>query len=169
MALPPRESTAIFCRAALAAKELKKLDIEVAARGKGTDRSGYIPDGVQFAEGVQLPEETLLAKIRGDSMANLLLDGQYAMIGPQYLPTRILKDREIVIVEVRVEPGDDHEGSDEAWTGVYCKRVQERDGVCYFTSINPTGESFSAMRHNCYLWPVIGVYFAEEGKPPEED
>lgn len=109
----------------------------------------------------------MLAKIGGDSMSPVLLDGQYAVIGPQYLNTATPRDREIVVVKVVVNKDADPQ-IDEEWEGFYCKRVQEREGMCYFTSINQSGASFSIDRRNCRLWPVIGVLFAGHGIPPED-
>lgn len=133
-------------------------------------RAGIFPaDASQIWDEVEIPETTHFVKVKGDSMAPVLLDGQYAMVGPEHYGSHDQpQNREIVVAEVTVR---EHEqaGSDARWEGVYVKRVEDGDSVWVFHSINITGESFSVAKGNCRLWPVIGVYFAGKGKPPRED
>ncbi len=143
---------------------------DAAALEKGSGLRGIFDDGALFWDAEEIPETTHLVRVRGDSMSPMLMHGQYAMVGPQYLVERgdVPGHREIVIAEVTVQENDIG-GEDGQWEGVHCKRIQDGGDFWHFTSINPTGASFSVAKDNCRLWRVIGVYFAGKGKPPEDD
>lgn len=118
---------------------------------------------------IELPETTHFVKILGDSMAPMFMDGQYAIVGSEYvLPHSHPQDREIVIASVTIKD-EEQAGIDRRFEGIYCKRVVDADAVWLFESINHTGAPFTIAKSNCRLWPVIGVYFAGSGRPPEED
>lgn len=143
---------------------------DVAARESGGTRSGMFDDGEPFWDDVEIPETTHMVKVRGDSMEPMIMDGQYAMVGPEY---RVAlgdapKHREIVVAEIIVN-NPDMEGSDSPYEGVFCKRVQDGESAWHFSSINPTGEAFTIAKEDCRLWPVVGVWFAGRGRPPKED
>jgi transcriptional regulator with XRE-family HTH domain len=138
---------------------------------KGSSLRGIFNDNGSFWDEEEIPETTHLVRIRGDSMSPMIMHGQYAMVGPQYMVDRsdVPGHRDIVIAEVTVQDNDIG-GVDSNWEGVHCKRIQEwTKDVWLFTSINPAGETFTVAKNNCRLWRVIGVYFAGKGKPPEED
>lgn len=60
-------------------------------------RAGIFPeDASQIWDEVEIPETTHFVKIKGDSMAPVFLDGQYAMVGPEhYGPYDQPQNREI--------------------------------------------------------------------------
>jgi hypothetical protein len=61
------------------------------------------------------------------------------------------------------------QSDNKAWTGTYCKRIIDAGDYWCFLSISTVGTSpFLAAKVNCRLWPVIGVWFAGEGKAPED-
>ena len=142
---------------------------EAAADVSHGSRAGIFPDdALSIWDEVEIPTSTRMVKIKGESMAPVLLDGQYAMVGTEYISHNVPKDREIVVAEVKVV-NEEQAGSDRPWEGVYCKRVSDGGDVWIFQSINTIGDMFSIAKDNCRLWPVIGVWFAGRGKPPEED
>lgn len=142
---------------------------QAAAREFYGGRSGMFDENDQL-DIQDIPDTTRLVKVFGDSMSPVILDGQYAMVGPQYLGrgSNVPGERDIVIVEV-IPQDPDHEAADREWEGVYCKRITEGEGIWYLHSINDTGDTFSVAKTNCRLWPVIGVWFAGKGKPPQSD
>jgi transcriptional regulator with XRE-family HTH domain len=140
---------------------------EVAAKEVFSNRAGFFDDGEPFWSDVEIPETTRMVKVKGDSMSPVILDGQYAMTGPEYAPGQPIRHRDIVIVSVSIH-GEEQAAADQPWEGVYCKRIQDGEGIWYFTSINETGDSFSISKSNCRIWPVIGVWFAGQGEPPED-
>lgn len=141
-----------------------------AALEKGSSIRGIFDDEGGFWDEEEIPETTHLVRVRGDSMYPMIMHGQYAMVGPQYMFERgdVPGDRDIVIAEIVVQENDIG-GVDSEWEGVHCKRIQDAGDLWLFTSINPSGASFTVAKDNCRLWRVIGVYFAGKGKPPEED
>lgn len=143
---------------------------QAAADESHGNKAGIFPqDAGQIWDDVEIPATTHFVKILGDSMAPVLLDGQYAMVGPEYIPHYSQPaEREIVVAEVTVKD-QDQASADGHFEGVYCKRVRDLDTAWLFESINYTGAPFSIAKTNCRLWPVVGVYFAGKGKPPKED
>lgn len=140
-----------------------------AALMKGTNSRGSFDDPELYWDSIrEIPESTHLVKIRGDSMAPLMMHGQEVMVGTMYGANEVPRSREIVVVEVTVRDNDIG-GMDGQWEGIHCKRVQDGESTWIFTSINPTGETFSVAKDNCRLWHVIGVYYGEKSKIPEED
>lgn len=143
---------------------------KAAAKDKfNGNHGGFSEDQYVVWDDITIPETTHFIQVSGDSMDPMILDGQYAMVGPQYFGKDAhLKSREIVIVQVSIAD-EGQAGMDGPWEGVYCKRIQDGGDIWHFTSINPAGESFTAEKANCRIWPVIGVYFAGRGRIPEED
>lgn len=133
-------------------------------------RAGFFPadPDAEFDE-LDIPETTAAVEIIGDSMSPVLLGGQYAMVGPEYIaPYSQPGDYDIVVVSV--DSGyDEYSEPDTRWDGVYCKRIVDAGDVWVFLSINHTGKVFTVMKKHCRLWPVIGVWFAGRGKPPRGD
>ncbi len=143
---------------------------QAAADESHGNKAGIFPqDAGQIWDDVEIPATTHFVKIIGDSMAPVLLDGQYAMVGPEYVPSYSQPaEREIVVAEVTVK--DEYQaGADSHFEGVYCKRVRDLDTAWLFESINFTGAPFTIAKANCRIWPVVGVYFAGKGRPPKED
>ncbi len=143
---------------------------DAAALERGSSLRGiFDDDGAPWNE-EELPETTHLVRVRGDSMSPMIMHGQYAMVGSEYLVAHgeAPGKRSIVIAEIAVQENDIGR-VDSEWEGVHCKRIQDAGDFWHFTSINPTGASFSVAKDNCRLWRVIGVYFAGKGKAPEED
>lgn len=152
----------------LEAKNIPVVGSAAADETQGS-RAGFFPPdaNAQFDE-ISLPETTAAVKIIGDSMSPVLLNGQYAFVGPEYSGSYDHpKNYEIVVAEVVVN-NQDQSSSDQRWEGVYCKRIVDAGDTWVFLSINHTGTPFSVAKANCRLWPVIGVWFAGRGKPPEE-
>lgn len=141
---------------------------EAAADETQGSRAGFFPpDADARYDELTIPETTSAVRIIGDSMSPVLLHGQYALVGPEYQGALGKpKDYEIVIADVNVQD-DEQAGSDARWEGVYCKRIIDAGDVWWFLSINHTGTPFSVAKTNCRVWPVIGVWFAGKGKPPE--
>ncbi len=148
-----------------------KLVGDAAALEKGAShRGGFDDESLYWDHTEEIPESTHLVRIRGDSMAPLMMHGQSVMVGTQYRPEigEVPRNRELVIAEVTVQDNDIG-GVDGEWEGVHCKRIQDGGDFWHFTSINPSGASFSVAKDNCRLWHVIGVYFGEKSKIPDED
>lgn len=142
---------------------------QAAADESHGSRAGFFSDDAgRIWDDIRIPETTNYVKILGDSMSPVLLDGQYAMIGEECGPGNWPGDRDIVVAEVEVKDEEIGAG-DREWEGVYCKRVVDGESAWHFHSISKSGDSFSVAKANCRLWPVIGVWFAGRGKPPEED
>lgn len=132
-------------------------------------RAGFFPPDpeAQFDE-IFIPEFTSAVEIIGDSMSPVLLNGQYALLGPEYVGTYDQpKDYEIVVADVEIKD-DSQEAIDKRWEGVYCKRIVDAGDTWLFLSINHTGTPFTIAKANCRIWPVVGVWFAGKGVPPEE-
>lgn len=140
---------------------------DAAALEMGSTHRGIFDDNALWDD-IEIPETTHMVRLRGDSMEPMIMHGQYAMVGPEYTRGTVPGNRDIVIAEVTVQERDIG-GVDSEWEGVHCKRIQDGGAVWIFTSINPSGETFSVAKANCRLWPVIGVWFAGKGKPPPED
>lgn len=139
-----------------------------AFEGNGARVGGFGENDRSIWEDVEIPGETYFVRAIGDSMSPLILDGQYAMVGPEYLRGAAPKDGDIVVAEVKAnEP--EQAGSDAPWEGVYVKRVFNAESTWLFRSINPAYQDFPIHKNDCRMWPVIGVYFAGKGKPPKED
>lgn len=140
--------------------------LEVGASHRG----GFDDEGLFWENEIQVPESTHLIRIRGDSMSPVILHGQFVMVGDQYRPEigDVPGHRDIVVASVTVQ-NNDIGGMDSEWEGVHCKRIQDAGDFWLFTSINPSGETFTVAKDNCRLWRVIGVYFAGKGTPPEGD
>ncbi len=167
-AAPQEKNAAVFQKSEGLLPEEWRVPVQLAAKGRNSTNNGFLPDpDSDFLESVLIPKEAMLARISGDSMSPVILSGQYAIIGPQFLDSALPVDRMIVVVEVFDNP-DTTVTIDSDWVGFYCKRIQQRDNICYFTSINPDGDSFSVARENCRLWPVIGTLYAGHGVPPED-
>lgn len=130
---------------------------------------GVLPeDAGRIWEDVIIPRSSRMVKVIGDSMSPVILGGQYAIIGEETVPPAVPRNRDIVMAEV-ADGGSGQPGSVRRWEGVYCKRVADAGASWLFTSINVTGKPFTVQKRNCRLWPVIGVWFAGQGVPPEED
>ncbi|MDR1520539.1 MAG: hypothetical protein LBU23_10440 [Planctomycetota bacterium] len=160
--MAPREPAAVV----MAPRELAVVGSAAADETQGA-RAGFFPPDAEAQFGrVTIPETTNLVRIIGDSMSPVLLAGQYAFIGPEYVgPFRRPRNGDIVVVEVEVRD-EAARAADRHWEGVYCKRVVDGGNVWVFLSINVTGTAFSAAKSSCRLWPVEGVWFAGQGKPP---
>lgn len=135
-----------------------------------TIHGGFSDDTEEMWDDITIPERTHFIQIIGDSMAPLVLDRQYVAVGPEYIPGdyKTPQDREVVVVSVFIRY-DEYGESDESHEGVYCKRIHNDGDKWHFTSINPTGESFTVHKANCRIRPVLGVWFAGQGRPPFED
>ncbi len=152
----------------LNAKEIPVVGRAAADETQGSRAGFFPPDPEAHFDQVTIPETTAAVEIIGDSMSPVLLHGQFALLGPEYSgPYDHPKNYEIVVADIEVKDGD-QAGSDERWEGVYCKRVVDAGDVWVFLSINQTGTPFSVAKANCRVWPVIGVWFAGKGKPPED-
>lgn len=138
-----------------------------AFEGGGKPPGAFGEDDRTIWDDVEIPGTTHFVRVTGDSMSPVFLHGQYAMVGPEYQYGAVPCHREIVVVEVVIRD-DEQAGSDAPWEGVYCKRAIDAESSWFFESINPAYDTFSIAKSNCRLWPVIGVYFAGKGKPPEE-
>lgn len=144
---------------------------DAAALEVGASHRGGFDDKELFWENeIQVPESTHLIRIRGDSMSPVMLHGQFVMVGDQYRVEigDVPGHRDIVVASISVQ-NNDIGGMDGEWEGVQCKRIQDAGDFWLFTSINPSGATFTVAKDNCRLWRVIGVYFAGKGKPPRED
>ena len=141
-----------------------------AAFQAGASRGGFDNDALYWDRTEEIPESTHLIKICGDSMAPVMMHGQSVMVGTLYRTEigEVPRNRELVVAEVTVQ-NNDIGGVDGEWEGVHCKRIQDGGDFWLFTSINPSGATFSVAKDNCRLWHVIGVYFGEKSKIPEED
>ena len=132
-------------------------------------RAGFFPpDADRYFDEVSIPETTHMVQIIGDSMAPVLLGGQYAFIGPEYVG-RYDKpgNGEIVVADIQPNAGETPASRPaRSLEGVFCKRVLEAGDLWVFLSINHTGTPFSASKADCRLWPVVGVWFAGAGRPP---
>lgn len=147
-------------------------------RSPGSAAAIGAPDGPQGGfpdehpgtwDEIVIPETTHFIQVRGDSMKPFVLDSQYVIVGPEYMPGYTYPARrDIVVVQVQIVD-ERRSRSESIWEGVYCKRVQDGGDTWQFTSINPAGESFTVSKANCRMWPVLGTWFAGKGRPPEED
>lgn len=185
----PEEAPTVVLKSATASKNMplsnallprniddEKPEQRFPAIGKAAAKDGFNGTHGGFSEGqyvvwddITIPVTTHFIQVSGDSMDPMILNGQYAMIGPQYFGDHNQpRSREIVIVHVSIVD-EEQAGTDGPWEGVYCKRIQDNGDIWLFTSINPSGESFTAAKANCQIWPVIGVWFAGNGEIPEED
>lgn len=153
----------------LEAKNIPVVGAAAADETKGR-KAGFFPlDPDAYFDELTLPETTAAVKIIGNSMSPVLLDGQYAIIGPEYiLSSSHPGNYDIVVAKIEVVD-EDQAGSDRRWEGVYCKRIVDGGDVWFLLSISSVGVPFTIAKSNCRLWPVIGVYFAGKGRPPEED
>lgn len=152
----------------LEAKDLPVVGKAAADETHGSRAGFFPPDPEARFEQMAIPETTSAVEIIGDSMSPVLLNGQYALLGPEYIgPYDQPKNYDIVVADVEVKDGE-QDGSDTRWEGVYCKRIVDAGDIWVFLSINTTGTPFSAAKANCRIWPVIGVWFAGKGKPPED-
>jgi hypothetical protein len=150
------------------ARDFPVVGKAAADESEGARAGFFPPDADMQWDPVTIPETTSLVEILGDSMSPVLLGGQYAMLGPEY-QGEFDKPRNYDIVVADVVAGDDEQGNiDRRWDGVYCKRIVDAGDIWVFLSINQTGTPFSIIKTNCRLWPVIGVWFAGKGKPPED-
>ncbi len=140
---------------------------KAAAFEGGGALPGLMSDDAGDQYDIEIPETTYFVKISGDSMSPLLLDGQYAMMGPEYLRNSTPPERSIVIAQVTVNDTE-QAGSDGEFEGVYCKRIIDGESCWWFRSINPAYRDFSILKTDCRLWPVLGVWFAGHGVPPED-
>jgi hypothetical protein len=131
--------------------------------------AGFFPsDPGTYFERVSIPESTSMIQIIGDSMSPVILAGQYAFMGPEYAGIyRHPKNGEIVVADVSIRD-EEQAGSDARWEGVYCKRIVDAGDIWVFLSVNHTGTPFSVAKVNCRIWPVVGVWFAGKGTPPED-
>ena len=129
---------------------------DAAALEKGSGLRGIFDDGASFWDEEEIPETTHLVRIRGDSMSPMIMHGQYAMVGPEYLVANgdVPGERAIVIAEIAVQENDIG-GVDSELEGVHCKRIQDAGDFWCFTSINPTGASFSTAKDNCRLFIFV--------------
>ncbi|MDR1612510.1 MAG: S24 family peptidase, partial [Planctomycetota bacterium] len=118
---------------------------EAAADETQGQKAGFLPpDPETRYDELHFPESTAAVRIIGDSMAPVLLGGQYALIGPEYLGKfDNPKSHEIVVADVEIRD-DDQASSDARWTGTYCKRIVDGGDVWVFLSIAPTGVPFRA-------------------------
>ena len=132
-------------------------------------RAGFFPDDPERQwDPVTIPETTCMVEIIGNSMSPVLLNGQYALLGPMHTPPFDQpRNYDIVVADVQVED-EEQEGSDKRWEVVYCKRIIDASDVWVFLSINATGVPFTIAKTNCRTWPVVGVWFAGKGEPPED-
>lgn len=140
--------------------------LEYPTRGlAAADDSGRSagPDTDEIGYPIRLPETMAFIPIVGESMAPVLLGGQYAVIDMNR--EGFEKDRGIVIVNILEDRSNP--GMPEPVTGTFCKRCERGDGVLYFTSIN-NYPPFSAWEENCRIWPVLGVWFDDRGVAPFE-
>ena len=140
---------------------------KAAAFEGGGALPGLMSDNRAEQDEIEIPETTYFVKISGTSMSPLLLDGQYAMVGPEYLHHSTPPERSLVIAQVAVNDAE-QAGSDGEFEGVYCKRIVDGESCWWFRSINPAYRDFSIMKDACRLWPVLGVWFAGRGVPPED-
>jgi transcriptional regulator with XRE-family HTH domain len=141
-----------------------------AAFQVGASRGGFDDAALYWDHTEEIPESTHLIKICGDSMEPVMMHGQSVMVGMQYQTEigEVPRHRELVVAEVTVQDNDIG-GIDGEWEGVHCKRIQDGGDFWLFTSINPRGATFSVAKDNCHLWHVIGTYYGEKSKIPEED
>ncbi len=132
---------------------------EIRGTAAANAATGSVVYDTGYADAVVTPPEGLtLVKAEGDSMSPLLLNGQYAMID---------KNREGfetnggVVVAVMV----DEEGN----FTTRIKRCYDLGGSYEFYSINSAeNPPFTMPKERCRIWPVIGVWFAGHGKPPQQ-
>lgn len=147
--------------------ETRIIDQGWPVRGlAAADESGgtRVPDIDDLDDPIHPPEGLTCIPVKGDSMSPVLLDGQYAMIDAEREGFEV--DGGIVVAYIR-EPNPDDERT-EPMTGTFVKRCYKGEGVYYFTSINEYSP-FDAWQDHCRIWPVIGVWFAGKGKPPNGD
>ena len=149
---------------------LRAVGSAAALQQGASHRGGFDDESLYWDHTEEIPESTHLVRIRGDSMAPLIMHGQSVMVGTQYRTEigEVPRHRELVIAEVTVQDNDIG-GIDGQWEGVHCKRIQDGGDFWLFTSINPSGESFSVAKDNCRLWHVIGIYMGEKSRIPDED
>lgn len=138
-----------------------------AFEGNGSRIGGFAEDDHSIWDDIEIPGETYFVRAIGDSMSPVILNGQYAMVGSEYMRDATPKDGEIVVAEVMLD-NDDASSVDAPWEGVYVKRVFDVESTWLFRSINPAFQDFTIHKNSCRLWPVIGVYFAGKGKIPED-
>ncbi|MDR3077723.1 MAG: hypothetical protein LBV15_03040 [Planctomycetota bacterium] len=167
------EANAVWPGRPLAAKASEPMQLSVVGNAAADEtqgaRAGFFPaDADSFFEQVTIPETTHMVQIIGDSMAPVLLGGQYAFIGPEYVG-RYDKpgNGEIVIADIQPDAAEAQPVRvSRRREGVFCKRALDAGDLWVFLSINHTGTPFSAAKANCRLWPVVGVWFAGAGRPP---
>lgn len=154
---------------------LEPKGVPVVGKAAADETQGAIagffpPDPEAYFDELTIPETTAAVEIIGDSMSPVLLGGQYAIVGPEYmLPYSRPRDYDIVVVSVDSDSiYDDDSAIDARWDGVFCKRIVDAGDTWLFLSINATGTPFTVMKKHCRLWPVIGVWFAGKGRPPED-
>lgn len=139
---------------------------EMATRGlAAADDSGgsRVPDTDDFGDSLILPDGLIGVPVFGDSMSPVILSGQYAEIDIER--EGFEEDDGIYVVSV-LEPSDPDDDRTEPITGTFIKRVQREEDTYYLKSIN-TYSPFSVYTDHCRIWPVLGVWFAGKGKPPE--
>ena len=109
---------------------------------------------------IDLPETLKAVEIQGDSMAPVVLSGQYALISSQ--DDKPLANS-IVVAEIKERDGVALEAPE-----YYCKRAIVTDGTAYLSSQNPTTKTPMFSSNRFRLWPVVGVWFGGKGKAPAE-
>lgn len=102
---------------------------------------------------VRCPSSLALVPVKGDSMAPLILSGNYVMI--DYSREGFEVDGDVVVTTI-VDPDWERH---EKMPGTFVKRCFKRDEKYYwFTSVNSVFPPFCAWQENCRVWPILGVW-----------
>lgn len=115
----------------------------------GENSGAPFPENLETDEAMACPAGLTLVPVQGDSMAPLILPGQYVMIDKNR--SGLETNGGIVVVSV-IE-------SDGKTAGTYITRCFEQDGHYHFSSVNPNYSLFSSWHGNCRIWPVLGLWF----------
>lgn len=131
----------------------------VAADDSGGSKA---PDTDDFGDEYVFPSGLVLVPVIGDSMLPIVLPGQFVEIDTDR--EGFERDNGIYVVSVR-EPDDD-DGYPEPIVGTFVKRCELHENLLYLKSAN-NYSPFSVHVDHCRIWPVLGVWFGDMGKPPE--
>lgn len=120
------------------------------------------PDTDEEGDPYWFPESLVLVPVMGDSMSPVILPGQY--VGIDREREGFEKNDGIYVVSV-VEPGPDDEYP-EPRVGTFIKRCEQHENMYYLKSVGAYSP-FSVHVDHCRIWPVLGVWYDDRGRPPK--
>ncbi len=127
---------------------------QVRGRAAADESAGSrVPDAEEPSEPISTPPGLTLVPVQGDSMAPVVVNGQYVMID---LDREGFEQNGGLVVATIIDSDWERR---ERMPGTFVKRCFKGDGFYYFTSVNSSYAPFSSWQDHCRIWPVLGIWF----------